>query len=81
MLDPLGELTIWRDVVYQEYYYIWWVFLQVKKNYWVILLYLDLFILDNYTFIGVVAIVLLGSSIDKYCILGAGCVIKGKVED
>lgn len=37
--------------------------------------------IDDYSFIGAGAIILPGSNIGKYCIVGAGAVVKGEIED
>lgn len=88
MLDPLGGLTIENgvvistDVIILTHDYSCTVGLlandQEIKN--------DIAIfkpvkIDKNTFIGAGAIILPGSRIGKYCIIGAGSVVKGIIED
>lgn len=88
MLDPLGKLNIGNNVVISTNVTI----LTHDYSYTVGLLATnqipttDVAIfkpvnIGNNTFIGANSVILPGSNIGDYCVIGAGCVIKGNVEN
>ncbi|MEJ8741352.1 acyltransferase [Phocaeicola sp. HCN-6420] len=83
-LDPSGGLTIYQGVVISTRVIVLthdWSFLKRPNNQSTVEYAFKSVSIEENSFIGAGAIILPGTRIGKHCIIGAGAVIKGVIED